>query len=116
MLATDVLFAGKPIQGIAGNELGAVLADLPHAQAEWPKAGSYSVVTLAVEAGLFRTKAEAKRAADSGGLYVNNKRISGAKVSLGEESVLDGSFTVLRKGKKEYLVVKWQTCKPAGMP
>jgi tyrosyl-tRNA synthetase len=65
-----------------------------------------NVVDLIVEAGLFKSKGEARRMIESGGVYVNNVRIADAAHMSCLNHAIDGELFVLRKGKKEYLVVR----------
>lgn len=43
---------------------------------------------------------------ESGGVYVNNERITDAASTVNPNLLIDGELLVLRKGKKEYLVVR----------
>jgi tyrosyl-tRNA synthetase len=64
-----------------------------------------SAVEVAALSGLCKSKGEARRLADSGGLYVNNERV-GASDLVAENHVIDGQLLVLRSGRKTYCVVK----------
>ncbi|MFP4345001.1 MAG: tyrosine--tRNA ligase [Anaerolineales bacterium] len=105
--ASRVLFGGE-IAGLSAEEIRDIFADVPSSElprAEFEGEG-IAAVDLVVESDLVRSKGQARRLIDSGGIYVNNVRVSdtAARVTL-EESV-EGRFVVLRKGKKSYYLVQ----------
>jgi tyrosyl-tRNA synthetase len=59
-----------------------------------------TIVDLLVETGLCGSKGEARRTVGEGGAYVNNERVSDADQRPGEPDLLDGSWLVVRRGKK----------------
>ena len=58
------------------------------------------VVDLLVEAGLVKSKGEARRTISEGGAYLNNERITDPDHVPGDGDLLGGSWLVLRRGKK----------------
>ena len=50
--------------------------------------------------------AAARRAIAEGGIYLNNHRVADEKQCAGMGEVIDGQFIVLRKGRKNYHLVK----------
>jgi len=67
--------------------------------------GELAVTQLAFLAGLAPTKAEIKRLIDSGGLYVNNTRVTDKQYRIRKEDIVDEKFLLLRSGKKNYKIV-----------
>ena len=65
-----------------------------------------SLMTLAVEAKLVSSKSEARRQIESGGIYVNNSRISDIDFKPTASDLLHGKLILLRKGKRNYSVVR----------
>ena len=65
-----------------------------------------SLMTLAVEAELVSSKSEARRQIESGGIYVNNNRISDIDFKPKVSDLLHGKLILLRKGKRNYSVVR----------
>jgi tyrosyl-tRNA synthetase len=65
-----------------------------------------NIVDLLVNSGFLKSKGEARRAIAEGGIYLNNQRVSdlGQQVTL--NYLLDGRFVVLRRGKKNYHLLK----------
>ena len=77
--------------------------ELPKTQLE---GAGLAVVDLLVTAGLAKSKGEARRGIAAGGIYVNNRRVSDPAQTVGLEQTLEGQFVVLRKGRKNYSLVK----------
>lgn len=104
--AAKVLFGGE-LYGLSAKDVTGIFADVPsHTIAKTEIASGKNVVDLIVESGLFKSKGEARRMIESGGVYVNNVRISDAANNIAANQAIDGELFVLRKGKKEYLVVR----------
>lgn len=59
-------------------------------------------------AGLFKSISEARKTIASGGVYVNNARVSDAEQTLGDQDFLHGRFALIRRGKKALGVVERQ--------
>jgi tyrosyl-tRNA synthetase len=66
----------------------------------------YPLVELLVDVGLFPSKGEARRAINGGGVYVNNIRVSDVQDKISLSRAIEGKVLILRKGKKNYLLVK----------
>jgi tyrosyl-tRNA synthetase len=63
------------------------------------------VVGVAAASKLVNSKGDAKRLADTGGLYVNNKPVSGVSAVIQESDLIDSKVVLLRSGKKNYKLV-----------
>ncbi len=102
--ASEVLFGGS-MEGMSATDLLSVFADVP--SSELPKAEAFgkSAVEIAALAGLCKSKGEARRLADGGGLYVNNAK-AGPADTLAPGQAIDGQLVVLRSGRKNYRVLK----------
>ncbi len=102
--ATAVLFGGS-MAGLRSAEILSVFASAPSSRLPRDEVVGRPVVDVAALAGLCKSKSEARRLADSGGLYVNNERVGpGVTVEAGE--VLDGGLLVLRSGRKTYRLLR----------
>ena len=53
-----------------------------------------------VEAGLAKSKGEARRTVSEGGAYLNNERVEDPEFEPTEADLLGGAWLVLRRGKK----------------
>ena len=55
---------------------------------------------------LVPSKSEARRLVQSGGVYVNNRRVSDPQMRLTRNEAIEGRLFVLRKGQKQNHVVQ----------
>ena len=86
-------------------ELLPVFATAPSAELPRAEVVGKTTAELAAAAGLCKSRGEARRLAESGGLYVNNQRVGFAD-TVAEAQLIDGQLVVLRSGKKTYRLVK----------
>ena len=101
--ATKALWGGGDIKELDEASLRAATADLPRASVPLGKA---SVADALVAVGFERGKSAARRTVASGGVSVNNVRVSDADAPLTESDALPGSLVLLRKGRKNVAVVE----------
>jgi tyrosyl-tRNA synthetase len=94
--AAAALFGGGDLRELRGETLTAALREAGATQA--PK--GTPVVDLLVEAGLVKSKGEARRTISEGGAYLNNERITDVEHVPGDGDLIAGSWLVLRRGKK----------------
>jgi tyrosyl-tRNA synthetase len=62
-------------------------------------------VEALAESGLSPSKGQARKDIEGGGISVNNQKASDAAFVLKAEHQLAGEYVLLRKGKKNYLLV-----------
>ncbi len=107
--ASHVLFGGE-IAGLSADEIRDIFADVPSSELPRSEFGGegVSIVDLVVESDLVRSKGQARRLINSGGIYVNNVRVSDTDARITLEESVEGRFIVLRKGKKSYHLVRIQ--------
>lgn len=105
--ATQALFGGE-LGGLDEDTLIDVFSEVPSSQLGRDVLQSdKTVVDTLVECGVFSSKGEARRMIDSGGLYLNNRRIEGLDTKLSAESLLTPHVAVVRKGKKNYHLLRF---------
>jgi tyrosyl-tRNA synthetase len=104
--ASQVLFGGE-LHGLPPEAIQDIFADVP--SSNLPKStleAGMSVVDLLIHSGLAGSKGEARRSIAEGGIYLNNRRVEDAAQTLTVAESLSGQFLVLRKGRKNYHLVK----------
>ncbi|MBN2243009.1 MAG: tyrosine--tRNA ligase [Acidobacteria bacterium] len=105
--ASLVLFGGE-VTGLSANEILDIFADVPSGTLPAAKFEGDGMLLpdLLAECGAVRSKGEARRAIEAGGVYLNNRRIAetGRKVSLADS--IDRRLIVLRRGRKNYWLVR----------
>jgi tyrosyl-tRNA synthetase len=58
------------------------------------------------DAALFKSKGEARRALEQGGLYFNGARVAAERAPIDRATLLHGQFVLVRKGARSYGLVK----------
>ncbi|MFW6772638.1 tyrosine--tRNA ligase [Nocardioides sp. CPCC 205120] len=97
--ASAALFGGGDLHALPGTTLGAALVEAGSVTSPAGD-GRLGVVDLLVEAGLAKSKGEARRTISEGGAYLNNERVTDPDLVPGPDDALDGGWLVLRRGKK----------------
>lgn len=106
-LATRALFGGS-LEGLTADEIADIFTDVPWSEVPLGElAGDgTSVVDLLVGARLAGSKSAARRAIEGGGIYVNGRCVEGVDARATAREAIEGRFLVLRKGKKNYALVR----------
>ncbi|WP_119065862.1 tyrosine--tRNA ligase [Aggregatilinea lenta] len=108
--ATDVLFGNRELDGMSADDLVDIFAEVPSCAV--PRADlegdGLSVVDLGVMCGLDRSKKQVRNLIESGGLYMNNHRVDDMNQSVTLADAIDGRVIVLRKGRKQYSLVRME--------
>ena len=103
--ATDVLF-GKSMEGLCAEDLLEVFADVTSTELQREDVAGATALDLAVAAGLCKSKGQARRLIESGGLYVNNNRVPDIESVVGVDDIIDSKLVVLRSGKRNFHLVR----------
>jgi len=98
--ASAALFGGGDMSALSADTLGAALGEAGAIAVE--RARMPSVTDLLVEAGLAKSKGEARRTVGEGGAYLNNVRVEDPELVPTEDHLIGGRWMVLRKGKKSF--------------
>ena len=106
--ASEILF-GAEIDHLSDQQLGEIFADVPSKELARDRLGGagLNVVDALVEAGLAKSKAEARRVVEQGGAYVNNRRVDGVGRQLTTADLASEAVMVLRSGKKKYALLRF---------
>jgi len=106
--ATEIFF-GAEIDSLSDAQLGEIFADVPAAHLPRTRldGAGLNIVDALVEAGLAKSKGEARRTVEQGGAYVNNRRIEGIATQLGTQHLASESVMVFRSGKKKYALIRF---------
>lgn len=100
--ASQVLFGKTDPKTVRGDILDDVVAELPAAQASL----GTPVVDILVSLGLEKGKGSARRTIASGGVYLNNGKVTDAERVLEPGDVLANNTVLLRRGRKNLNVVR----------
>ncbi|MBU1638391.1 tyrosine--tRNA ligase, partial [bacterium] len=66
----------------------------------------FTVLDLLADSGIVKSRGEGKRMLQGGGLYINNERAGNPDDKVTLNHAIEEEIIILRKGKKDYLVVK----------
>ena len=104
--ASEILFGGK-LDGISETTFNDILGEAPTKEMERAKLDGAGVplVEMLVLAGLCASKGQARKDVEGGGVYVNNVREANGQRGIVKGDLLFGKHLLLRKGKKNYVVV-----------
>jgi len=105
--ATKALF-GTEIKDLDLQTLNEVFADTPSiTQSKSALAAGIPLIDLLVESKLFQSKGAARKEIPAGGVYLNNERVTDVAFAVTTQHLIDGCAIVLRKGKKNYQLVRF---------
>jgi len=104
--ASKALF-GEDVTRLPAADIAEIFEDVPSKVISRDRLSTgLPVVDLMIEAGVAPSKSEARRLIESGGFYLNNIRVSDARMQVGMPQAIEGRFIVLRKGAKSYVLAK----------
>jgi tyrosyl-tRNA synthetase len=107
--ATEIFF-GAEIEHLSDAQLTDIFADVP--SKTLPKdrlSGDGLPLTDAlIEAGLAKSKSDARRTIEQGGAYINNKPRSDANTKLIPADLASETVMVVRSGKKKYGLLRFE--------
>ncbi len=106
--ATEIFF-GAEISQLSDGQLGEIFADVPSQSLPMSSLGGpgLSVVEALIATGLAKSKGEARRTIEQGGVYVNNRRVTGLDQQLTVADLASETVMVLRTGKKKYALLRF---------
>jgi tyrosyl-tRNA synthetase len=104
--ASEILFGGE-LDGISEATFNDIVGEvptktLPRADIEKP------LIELLVASGLCQSKGQARKDVEGGGIYVNNVREGNVQRAVAAGDLLFGKHLLLRKGKRNYVVITAQ--------
>ena len=102
--ASEKLFKGD-IAMMSVRELFDVFANVPSTTIAAASDG-WRIVNLLTDAGVTTSNSEATRLVRSGGISVNERRITDEKERLSAAQAIEGQLFVVRKGKKDYFLIR----------
>ena len=105
--ASTVLF-GEDIATLDAEDVLAVFEDVPSTElpGEAFDGDGLGMVDLVARVQLAPSKSEARRLVQSGGVYVNNRRMSDPQGRVTRDQAIGGRLFIVRKGQKQNHVVR----------
>jgi tyrosyl-tRNA synthetase len=108
--ASEVLF-GRELSGLSAADVTDIFADVPSLELQKSRLEGEGIGLndLLALSGVASSKADAKRLVQSGAISVNNRRESDPRLAIGLSHFIEGSILVLKKGSRQYHVVRIAT-------
>ncbi len=105
--ASELLF-GERIGELDADDIVAVFDDVPSTDVarERLAAGGMAIADVLVATAIAASKGEAMRLVKGGGVYVNNRRVTDERARLTSEQAISGRVFVLRKGARQYHLLR----------
>ena len=106
MRASEILFGGE-LAGIPEGTFNEIVGEAPTKEIEKCQldGSGKPLVELLVHSGLCPSKGQARKDIEGGGVYLNNIRESNFLRTVATTDLLFGKHLLLRKGKRNYVVV-----------
>ncbi|PAE24207.1 tyrosine--tRNA ligase [Bacillus sp. 7894-2] len=101
---TAALFSGD-IKNLSASEIKQGFKDVPsyeHSEGE-----ELGIVELLVAAKISPSKRQAREDVTNGAVSVNGERVTKLDYTLTDKDKIEGQFTVIRRGKKKYFLIKY---------
>ncbi|HWV99304.1 MAG TPA: tyrosine--tRNA ligase [Candidatus Acidoferrum sp.] len=104
--ASDILFGGE-LAGVSETTFNEIVGEVPTKELEKNQLDGTgkALVEVLVHSGLSLSKGQARKDIEGGGVYLNNVREPGFQRTVTAKDLLFGKHLLLRKGKKNYVVV-----------
>ncbi|TCJ04626.1 tyrosine--tRNA ligase [Cytobacillus praedii] len=100
---SEALFSGD-IKNLTAAEIKQGFKDVPSYE---HTTGDVNIVDLLVEAKISPSKRQAREDVGNGAVYVNGERVTEVEYNLSEQDRIEGQFTVIRRGKKKYFLIRY---------
>jgi tyrosyl-tRNA synthetase len=115
--ASEILFGGA-LEGVSEATFNEILGEVPTKDMEKSRLASpgLPLVDALVLSGLSNSKGQARKDVEGGGIYLNNQREAQAARVLTESDLLFGKHLLLRKGKRNYVVLTACSTRPSCAP
>jgi tyrosyl-tRNA synthetase len=100
---STALFSGD-IKELTGNEILEGFKDVPSTKIDEAEIG---LIDLLIQAKISPSKRQAREDITNGAIYINGDRVQDLEKVISNEDKIDGQFTVIRRGKKKYFLIRY---------
>jgi tyrosyl-tRNA synthetase len=101
---TQALFSGE-IKSLSASEILEGFKDVP--SFEQPKGEEIGLIDLLVNAKISPSKRQAREDVGNGAVYLNGERVTDLQHVMDEKDMIEGQFTIIRRGKKKYFRIQY---------
>ena len=107
--ASERLFSGS-LKGATDEQLETIFPDVP--STDLPRGQlteGLALIDVLEKSGLCKSKGEARRQIQGGGVYVNDERCNDVEKILSTEDLASENYLILRRGKKTYHLIRFDS-------
>ncbi|MFD1706824.1 tyrosine--tRNA ligase [Siminovitchia sediminis] len=101
---TEALFSGN-IKELSVEEVEQGFKDVP---SYIHKGGDTGLVNILVEAKISPSRRQAREDIQNGAVLINGERVRDIQYELSDTDKLGGLFTIIRRGKKKYFMIRYE--------
>ncbi|CAG9608920.1 tyrosine--tRNA ligase [Pseudoneobacillus rhizosphaerae] len=101
---TEALFSGD-VKNLSAAEIKQGFKDVP--TFEHTSGEEIGLVDLLVSAGISPSKRQAREDVTNGAVSLNGDKVTGTDYVVSEKDRIEGQFTIIRRGKKKYHLIKF---------
>ena len=98
---SEALFSGN-IRSLTSEELHDAFNNIPSCEIKEDK----NIIDILVETGICTSKREAREFVSNNSISINGEKINDLEFIIKKENAIVDNFTIVRKGKKKYFVLK----------
>ena len=98
---SEALFSGD-IKSLTSDELHDAFNNIPSCEVE----GDKNIIDLLVETSICSSKREAREFVSNNSISINGEKVNDLEFIVKKENAIVDNFTIIRKGKKKYFVIK----------
>jgi tyrosyl-tRNA synthetase len=98
---SEALFSGN-LKSLTSDELLDAFNNIPSSELDSDK----NIVDVLVENGICSSKREAREFVSNNSISINGEKVNDLEFVVKKENAIVDNFTIIRKGKKKYFVIK----------
>ncbi len=100
---SEALFSGN-LKELSSSELHDAFNNIPSSEIHEDK----NIIDVLVETGICSSKREAREFVNNNSISVNGEKVNDLDFIIKKDNAIVDNFTIVRKGKKKYFVIKHQ--------
>ena len=101
---SEALFSGD-LKRLSEREVEEGLSDVPSHTLQGES--DVGLIDLLVDGKISQSKRQAREDVNNGAIYINGERVTAVETELTPGDALCGKFLVMRRGKRNYFLVRW---------
>ena len=98
---SEALFSGN-IKELTGEELKEAFNNIPSSEVKEDK----NIIDLLTETGICSSKREAREFVSNNSISINGDKVNDLEFIIKKDNAIVDNYTIIRKGKKKYFVIK----------